>query len=105
MLCCQFRAIVTRKEPVNFLEKLINDPEEKTLLGSPLARAVFGAGCLVFDLNILVSGAIRTSKAGNGTYIHFSDHPVEFSLTFIGGTLFALWLLRSSRERYLMHDD
>ena len=90
---------------MNFLEKIINDPEERTLLGSPLARAAFGAGCLVFDLNTLVSGAIRTSKAGDGTYIHFSDHPIEFALTFIGVTLVALWALRSSRKRYLMHND
>jgi len=90
---------------MNFFEKLINDPERGPRTGSPLARAALGLGLMFFDLHTVATGAIRTSKAGNGTYIQFSDHPQAFVLTCIGAAVAALWALTSARKRYLLHDD
>lgn len=89
---------------MNFWEKLVNDPECGPRSGSPLARAALGLGFLFFALYTIVTGAIRISKAGNGTYIHFSDHPNIFILTCILAMLVAVWGLTNARKRYLMHE-
>lgn len=90
---------------MNVWEKLVNNPEVvRTRAGSPLARALLGLGLSLFVVYTLVTGAIRVGKAGDGTYIHFSDHPVAFALTCIGAALAALWMLRDARKRYRMHD-
>ena len=88
---------------MNFWEKLVNDPECGPRSSSPLASAVFGLVLLFFDVNTLVTGAVRVSKTGNGIYIHYSDHPTAFILTCILTTLGAVWGFMNARKRYLMH--
>ncbi len=89
---------------VNFWEKLINDPACGPRSASPLARAAIGLGFLFFELHILVTGAIRVGKAGDGIYIHFADHPRTFVLACIAVALVAAWGITNARKRYLMHD-
>ena len=89
---------------MNFWEKLIEDPEMGPRTGSPLARVAIGLGLLLFDMHILITGAIQEGKGANATHIHYSDHPKTFTLTVIMVTLGAVWGLVTARQRYLMHD-
>jgi len=90
---------------MNRWEKLTTDPRLGPRSASPLARAALGLGLLFFDLHIIFTDSIRIGKAGNGTYIHFADHPKTLVFTCIGVTLVAIWALSSARKRYLMHDE
>lgn len=90
---------------MNFLKKMLNDPERGPRSNSPLLRAAIGLGLLFFDLHIIFTDSIRIGKAGNGTYIHFADHPKTLIFTCIWVTLGAVWALRSARYRYLMHGE
>lgn len=90
---------------MNFWEKLITDPGLGPRSGSPLARAAIGLGLLFFDLHMIFTDSIRIDKAGNGTYIHFADHPKTIVFTCILVTLGAVWALANARKRYLMHDE
>jgi hypothetical protein len=90
---------------VNFWQKLINDPEYGPRTGSPLARAALGLGLLFFATHTFITDSIRISKAGDGVYIHFADHPKTFVVTIVGTVLVAAWALANARKRYLMHRD
>lgn len=90
---------------MNFWEKLISNPEvTRAPIGSPLVRALLGLGLLFFAVHTVVTDAIRISRAGDGIYLHFSDHPKTFVVTCIGSALAALWALRDARKRYRMHE-
>ena len=89
---------------MNFWQKLTEDPEMGPRTGSPLARVAIGLGLLLFDMHILITGAIQEGKGVNATHIHYSDHPKTFTLTVIVVTLGAAWGLVTARKRYLMHD-
>ena len=90
---------------VNVWEKLITDPEYGPRAHSPLAHAALGLCCLYFALYTCITDSIRLSKAGNGVYIHFADHPVVFVASVVGALLGAAWGLSSARKRYRMHRD
>jgi hypothetical protein len=90
-------------EIVNFWGKLVNDPELGPWTGSPLARAALGLGLLFFALYTCITDSIRVSKAGDGVYIHFADHPKVFVATIVCVVFVAVWGLASARKRYLMH--
>lgn len=88
---------------MNFWEKLVNDPGRGPWTGSPLARAVLGLGLLFFALYTYISDSIRISKAGDGIYIHFADHPKIFVVTIVFVALASAWALASARKRFRMH--
>jgi hypothetical protein len=90
---------------VNFLDKLISDPECGPRIRSPLVYAACGLGLLFFALHACFTDSIRISKAGDGIYIHFSDHPKTFVVTVVGEALLGAWVLATARKRYLMHAD
>lgn len=90
---------------MSFWEKMLNDPERVSRSHSPLVRAAIGLGLLFFDLHIIFTDSIRISKAGNGIYIHFADHPKTMVFTCIGVTLGVIWALTTARKRYLMHEE
>jgi len=90
---------------VNFLEKLVNDPECGPRTGSPLARAALGAGSLFFAFHTFITDSIRLRKTGDGIYIHFADHPKTFIATIVGAAVVGVWGLTNARRRYRMHGE
>jgi hypothetical protein len=90
---------------MNFLEKMISNPDYGPRTGAPLARLAFGLGLLFFDLFTLSTGSIRISKAGAGTFIHYSDHPLTFVLTCSLAAVGGIWGIFNARKRYLMHAE
>ncbi len=48
---------------------------------------------------------LGVSKAGDGVYIHFADHPKTFVVTIVLAALVAAWAFADARKRYLMHGD
>ena len=89
---------------MNFWEKLLNDPERGPRINSPLARAAMGLGLLFFCLHSLITGAMKVSKAGDGMYIHFSDHPKLFVMTCVGTAIVGIWMLVDAHRRYRRHE-
>lgn len=84
--------------------KLTTDPEAGTRIRSPLAFGALGLGLSFFFLHTLITGAVRTSKAGDGAYIHFADHPKIFVLICIMALVGAVWAFANARNQYLMND-
>ena len=84
-------------------EKLVNDPGHGPRTGSPLAHAALGMGLLAFALHVFITDSIRVSRAGDGVYIHFADHPKTFVTTVVCTLLASGWNLVSARKRYLKH--
>jgi len=88
---------------MKFWEKLINNPESGPWTGSPLVRAALGLGMLFFALYTYITDSIRISKAGDGVYIHFADHPKTFVVTIVLAALVAAWAFADAWKRYLLH--
>lgn len=91
--------------PMNIFEKLVQDPECGPRSRSPIVRALLGLLFLFEFFLTMLHGAIRVSKAGNGEYIHFSDHPKTYVLICILSFGTGVLLLLNARTRYLMHGD
>jgi len=90
---------------MNFLEKMISNPDYGSRAGAPIVSLAFGLAFLFFASQVLSTGSIRLSKAGAGRFIHFSDHPITFVLVCVLAAAGGILGLLNARQRYLMHDE
>jgi len=100
--CCLFTGNALKD--MNFLEKMISNPDYGPRTGAPVVRLALGVALLYFDFCALSFGSIRMGKA-SGTFIHYSDHPLTFILICGLAALGGILGLLDARNRYLMHPD